>query len=250
MSRTLLAIVVSAYVLLSGCAVNSGLSRLSDDEKAAAYNAELAANYLATGNLENAHSKVRRALFQDPDNALANNTNGKLLAALEDPRGAEKAFLKSIRLDQDRAEYRNNFGIFLCDQGRISEAIEQFQAASKNKFYQTPEFALDNAGLCALEAGRFAEAESNLRAAIRQNANFAPAMLHMAELKLKTGDAVLADAYHSRFSNLSRHTPQSLMVGINIKREIGDESAAQQFGKMLVSSFPQSRQAQRFAAVQ
>lgn len=250
MIRKLLTLSVGATLLLSGCAVNSGLTRLSDDEKAATFNAELAANYLATGNLENAQVKLHRALTQDPNNALANNTQGKLLAALDDPRGAEKAFLKSIRLDDNRAEYRNNFGIFLCDQGRVSDAIEQFQAASNNKFYQTPEFALDNAGLCALEAGRNDEAERNLRAAIRKNANFAPAMLHMAELKLKTGDAVLADAYHSRFTSLSRHTPQSLMVGINIKREIGDESAAQQYGKMLVGSFPRSKQAQLFAAAQ
>jgi len=247
-SKTLLAFFVTANLLLSGCAVNSGLGRLTDDQKAANYNAELGANYLATGNLESAHAKLQRALAQDPNNALANNAYGKLLAELDDTEGADKAFRKSIRLDENRAEYRNNYGIFLCDQKRPAEAITQFVEASKNKFYNTPEFALDNAGLCAMDAGRHEVAEQHLRAAVRKNANFAPAMLHMAELKLKTGDAVLADAYYSRFTSLTRHTPQSLMVGINIKRENGDESAAQQLGTMLVSSYPSSRQAQVFLA--
>ena len=188
--------------------------------------------------------------MQDSNNALANNTNGKLLAALDDPQGADRAFQKSIRLDGDRAEYRNNYGIFLCDQNRVSQAISQFVTASENKFYQTPEYALDNAGLCAMDAGRLEEADKYLRAAVRKNARFAPAILHMAELKLKTGDAVVADAYHSRFNSLSRQTPQSLIVGINIKREIGDKSAAQQYAKVLVNSFPQSRQAQLYLASQ
>jgi type IV pilus assembly protein PilF len=246
----LLASVIAATLLVSGCAVNSGVARLSDDEKAANYNAELGANYLATGSLENAQVKLQRALAQDPNNALANNAYGKLLAALDDPKGAEKAFVKSIRLDEKRAEYRNNYGIFLCDRNRTSDAIEQFVAASENKFYQTPEFALDNAGLCALGDNRYDEAEQHLRAAIRHNAKFAPAILHMAELKLKTGDAVLADAYYARFTSLSRQTPQSLSVGINIKREIGDELAVQQYGKELVTSYPRSRQAQLYLAAQ
>lgn len=249
MRNVLLASIIGTAVFLTGCAT-SGVARLSDDEKAANYNAELGANYLATGNLESAQTKLQRALEQDPNNALANNTYGNLLAALDDPRGAEKAFLKSIKLDANRAEYRNNYGIFLCDQNRVPDAISQFKAASENKFYNTPEFALDNAGLCALEAGRFEEAEQYLRAAVKKNASFPPVMLHMAELKLKTGDAVLADAYYSRFINLSRQTPQSLITGINIKREIGDESAAQQYGKMLVNSYPRSRQAQLYLAAQ
>lgn len=251
MRKVLLAVIISTGVITSGCAVtSSGVGRLSNQEKAANYNAELGANYLATGNLESAQIKLRRALAQDPNNALANNTNGNLLAALDDPRGAEKAFLKSIKLDKNRAEYRNNYGIFLCGQDRTDEALSQFVQASENKFYQTPEFALDNAGVCAMDAGQHQIAEKYLREAVRKNSKFAPAMLHMAELKLKTGDAVLADAYYSRFLGLSRQTPQSLMLGVKLRRELGDETAAKQYGKTLLSAFPQSRQAQLYLVSQ
>ncbi len=250
MRKVLLAAVIGVNFLATGCAMTSKFDHLSNDEKAANFNAELGANYLATGSLENAQIKLRRALAQDPNNALANNTNGKLLARLDDPRGAEKAFQKSIRLDADRAEYRNNYGIFLCDQKRTDEAIKQFVLASENKFYNTPEYALDNAGVCAMDGGNYAKAEQFMRDAVRANPNFAPVMLHMAELKLKTGDATLADAYYSRFLGLSRQTPQSLIVGVNIRRELGDESAAKQYGRTLVSAFPQSRQAQIYLASQ
>ncbi len=244
----LAAIVVTATVLISGCATNPMFGRLTDDQKAASYNAELATNYLAAGELEPAQIKLQRALHQDPNNALANNTHAKLLVQLEQPDAAEKAFIKSIKLDPKRAEYRNNFGIFLCERGKTEEAIQQFLKAADNKFYRTPEYALDNAGVCAMEAGRHEMADKHFRNAIRQSAVFAPAMLHMAELKLKTGDATLADAYYSRFLTLARQSPQSLFVGINIRRQLGDNTAADRFAEQLVKAYPRSSQARTLAA--
>jgi len=234
---------MTALVAVSGCATNPMFGRLTDDQKAATFNAELATNYLAAGELEPAQTKVRRALQQDPSNALANNTHAKLLVQLEKPEAAEKAFIKSIKLDPKRAEYRNNFGIFLCGRGETERAINQFLKAADNKFYQTPEFALDNAGVCAMESGRLDVADKHFRSAIRQSAEFAPAILHMAELKLKTGDATLADAYYSRFLTLARQTPQSLFVGVNIRRELGDNPTTDRFAEQLVKAYPRSSQA-------
>ncbi|OED42293.1 type IV pilus biogenesis/stability protein PilW [Chromatiales bacterium (ex Bugula neritina AB1)] len=250
MKKTVLLALTALCTVASGCAMNPIYGRLTDDQKAASYNAELGTNYLATGDLEHAQLKLHRALSQDPDNALANNTFGKLLAELDKPAAAERSFLKSIKLDVNRAEYRNNYGIFLCDHERSDEAIEQFLKASENKFYKTPEFALDNAGVCAMDSNKLEEANLHLRAAIRQNPVFAPALLHMAELKLKTGDALLADAYYSRFLTLARQTPQSLYVGINIRRKLGDHSAVDQFAEQLVSAYPRSSQARTYLASQ
>ncbi len=234
--------------VVSGCTTKTAFGHLTSDDKASTFNAELGTNYLAAGELENAETKLQRALQQDPGNALANNTYGSLRAQLDDPTGAERAFIKSIRLDPKRAEYRNNYAIFLCDQGRTEEAIEQFVAASENKFYRTPEFALDNAGVCAMDAQRLALAETHLRSAIRINPNFGPSLLHMAELKLKTGDAAVADAYYARHSVLARPTPGSLAVGIDVKRAIGDNAAAEELARALVTNYPRSNQAKTFMA--
>ena len=104
--------------------------------------------------------------------------------------------------------------------------------------------------MCALEANQLEVAEAHLRGAIRLNADFAPAMLHMAELKLKSGDAVLAEAYYSRYLSLSRQTPSSLVVGYNIRRELGDQEAAEKFAQQLMTAYPQSAQAKTFLASQ
>ncbi len=233
---------------VSGCASKTKFGHLSSDDKASTFNAELGTNYLNAGELENAEIKLQRALEQDPNNALASNTYGRLLVVLDDPIGAEQAFTKSIRLDPKRAEYRNNYAIFLCDSGRTQESVAQFVAASENKFYRTPEYALDNAGVCAMDANQLDLAETHLRSAIRLNPNFAPSMLHMAELKLKSGDATVADAYYSRYLSLARHTAGSLAVGIDVKQAIGDQAAANELARSLVTHFPRSSQAKTFVA--
>ena len=240
--------VVALVGVVAGCAKQGAFEHLSSDKKASEFNAELGASYLAAGELENAELKIERALQQDPSNALALNTSGKLRAALDQPQAADRAFQRSIRLDLKRAEYRNNYGIFLCDQGRTKEAIAQFVAAAENKFYRTPEFALDNAGVCALGARQYVEADTYLRSAIRMNPNFPPSLLHMAELKLKSGDAELADAYYSRFLSLGRQSPRSLATGIEVKRAVGDGSAADNYAQQLITNFPRSSQARTFLA--
>lgn len=249
MKKTLLVCSVLAMVGgVSGCTTKTAFGHLTSDDKASTFNAELGTNYLNAGELENAEIKLQRALEQNPENPLANNTYGRLRAELDDPAGAERAFKKSIRLDPKRAEYRNNYAIFLCDHGRLQESVAQFVAASENKFYRTPEFALDNAGVCAMDADQLALAEKHLRDAIRLNPNFAPSMLHMAELKLKSGDATVADAYYARYLSLARHTPGSLAVGIDVKQAIGDQAAANELARSLVTNYPRSSQAKTYLA--
>lgn len=249
MKKTLLTCsVIAMFGVVSGCATTTAFGHLTSDDKASTFNAELGTNYLAVGELENAEIKLQRALEQNPRNALANNTYARLQVELDNPVGADRAFKKSIRLAPKRAEYRNNYAIFLCDQGRMQEAVDQFVAASENKFYRTPEFALDNAGVCALDAGDLVLAETHLRSAIRLNPDFARGILHMAALKLKSGDANVADAYYDRYTTLSRHTPGSLSVGIDVKKAIGDQEAADELARTLITNYPRSSQARTFLA--
>jgi len=114
--------------------------------------------------------------------------------------------------------YWYHYGIFLCGQGRTEQAIDQFLQAADNKFYRTPEFALDNAGVCAMQAGRHDLADQHFRDAIRQSAVFAPAILHMAEL--------------------------------NIRRELGDSASADRFAEQLIKAYPRSSQARTVLASQ
>ncbi len=236
-----LGLVLVMGTLLQSC-VSSGLSK-KDSKEAAQYNAQLGAGFLQKGELEQARDKLEKALVQDKRNALAHVTYGQLQYVVEQPTKARKHFLEAIKLEPDEADHRNSFGIFLCQVKDFDGAEEQFSIAANNKYYKTPEFALDNAGVCMLDADRLDSAETYLRKALQINPKFANTYLHMSELLYKRQRLTVAEAYFDRYRSYGADSPESLLLGIKINRDTGRTAAAEQYANKLLNEFPASREA-------
>src|SRR5690606_40251254 len=76
-------------------------------------------------------------------------------------------YAEAARLAPDDGGMQNNYGAWLCRQGRAAEAMEYFERAIAAPGYQVPADALANAGACAEAAGRGDRTEQYLRAALR-----------------------------------------------------------------------------------
>ncbi len=229
---------------LSACATVPGPpGSLTEAQDAAAVNAELGTTYLQRGQLELARSKLEKALSQDRRNALANVGYGQLLYRTGEVSKAEPFFERAVKYEPENADHRNAFGIYLCQVNKVSLAERQFKTAAENPYYQTPEFALDNAGLCWLEAGDLKKAESFFRDALRVDPRFPAALLHMAQLTFEQERVTVSDAYLSVFREHSGETAESLLLGSDIKRKQGDVAGAESLAQRLLSSFPTSREA-------
>ena len=237
-----LAVVLMLGALLQSCVSNDGLSKKNSSD-AAQYNAQLGAGFLQKGALEQARDKLEKALQQDKRNALAHLVYGQLQHVVEEPVKARKHFNEAIKLEPDVASHRNSFGVFLCQIEDYDAAEQQFSVAGNNKFYDTPEFAWDNAGVCMLDANKLDKAEEYLRKALQINPKFANTYLHMAELLYKRERLTVADAYFQRFMTLGRDTPESLLLGIQIHRDTGRSAEAEQYASKLLNNFPSSREA-------
>ena len=246
MNRIVPALVL-ALAALSGCVSTGGAPRERPGE-AAMFNAELGAKYLARGDIAQARAKLEKALEQDDDNALAHRVYAELQDRVGETDSAREHFRTAIRLEPEDAEHRNSYGIFLCRMQEHEAAESEFVVAADNPYYRTPEFALDNAGLCMLEAGRESAAEDYLRRALRTNPRFANAYLHMAELMHRQERLTVADAYFQRYLAYARHTSESLLLGVSIKRDAGDAAAAERFAERLLDEFPASREAGEYLA--
>lgn len=238
---------VLAAALLGGC-VTVGGGPEERPRDAAQYNAQLGAKYLQRGELELARSKLKKALEQDDDSALAHRVYAQLQQRVGENASARTHFRDAIRLDPDDAEHRNSYGIFLCQMEDYDAAEAEFLKAAENPYYPTPEFALDNAGLCMLEANRDADAEGYLRKALRTNPKFANSYLHMAELMHRKERLTVADAYFQRFLAYGPHTSESLLLGLAIKRDMGDIETAERYAGQLLNDFPASREAGEYLA--
>ena len=231
-----------AMVLVQACSSSGELSPKKKQD-AAQYNAQLGAQYLQRGDLDQAREKLVKALDQDDKNALAHVTYAKLQSRVFEKAKADVHFKRALELEPEEAEHRNSYGIYLCEVEKFDDAKKQFRAAADNPYYRTPEFALDNAGLCMLDANQLSDAETYLREALRVNPKFANAYLHMADLMHRMQRLTVADAYFQRYNAYGSETAESLWLGLKINRDAGQIASAENFASRLLNQFPGSHEA-------
>jgi len=232
-------------VALIGCTTSSDRRQEVQLKKAAAYNAELGAGYLARGNLEQAKGKFEKALDQDEKNAKANSGYALLQARLGKYEEADKYFEKAIKLDPDDSEVLNNYGAYLCDQGRYADAEAHFIEAATNPLYRTPEFAYRNAGTCAFTDGQIGKAEGYFQRALEINPRFGPALLDMASINREQRQFQPALTYLERYHKIFPQSPESLWLLAGVHRDLGNRDLASTYEARLTTLFPQSTLARR-----
>ena len=235
--------VILVVLLLQACVTTSDKGKASD-EKAAQYNAQLGINYMnRQGDLEQARIKLEKALEQDRNNALANAGYAQLQTRIGDNEKADLHYRRAITLEPLNGDHHNAYGVFLCEQGDIEKAISEFDLAAENRYYKTPEFALDNAGICLLDDKQSALAEEYLARAVKANPKYTPALLNLADLNLRDKRIELASAYFRRYEKVGKETPRSLWVGYQIYRAEGEYVRAKELSDSLLRNYPNSRQA-------
>lgn len=206
-------------------------------------NLNLGVEYLRRGEYEKALEKLERAKEADPRYPLIYNTYGVLYERLGDFERAENSFEKALQLDRNDSATLNNYGRFLCRRQRPEEAEETFRRAAENPLYETPEIPITNAGTCVLNNGRAEDAEKYFRRALELNPRIPAALLQMSNLSFQRGKVLPARGYLQRYLEVAKHTPQSLWLGIQIERELGDKDAISSYALLLRNNFPDSDEA-------
>ena len=231
-------------VMLAGCA--SSAERKREKEKAlaaATAYTQLGVEYLRDGRYELSLTKLKQALELEPDYAKAHGAIAILYEKVGDKKLAEKHYIRALRLEPDDAGAQNNFGQFLCFQGRYKDANEQFMKAANNPFYTSTTVPLTNAGLCAKRIPDAVQAETYFRQALERDPKFAPALLQMAIAKFEQGRFLSARAYLERFQQVTEHNPDSLWLAVRTEFALKDRVASGRYAVMLKENYPKSEQA-------
>ncbi len=231
--------------LAGGCTSTTERRFEAKLKKAASFNAELGAGYLARGNLEQAKLKFEKALDQDPLNAKANSGFALLQARLGNHAEADRYFEKAIDLDPEDSQVLNNYGAYLCDQDRPQEAEKYFLRAAANPLYKTPEFAYRNAGTCALTEGDINRAKNYFQRALEENPRFGPALLDMVSVNREQRQYQPALNYLERYHKIFPQSPESLWLTAGVYRDLGHRHLARTYEERLTTLFPKSVQARR-----
>ena len=245
-SRLLILLVLPLLISCNQSGNDKGNLRPSaGTNQAALANLNLGIEYMRLGEYEKSLEKLDRARAADPGFSGIYNAYGLLYQLLERNREAEKNFKKALKLNPNDSDTMNNYGRFLCQIKRAEEAEAVLLQAAANPLYATPEIAITNAGTCAFQEGRLADAEKYFRRALESNEQNPTALLQMSQLSYDKKNYLSARAYLQRYLAVSRHSAASLWLGIRIENILGDKDALSSYKLSLKNNFPDSTEASR-----
>ena len=227
-------IIYCGIVSCLGCVSMPGNSS-NASEKIADVNMQLGANYLRQGKFEFALEKLKKSIVYN---------------RLGQDKLADQHYQQSINLiTDDSPEYgvvHNNYGAFLCDRARYTEAEVHILRAVNNPLYKTPEIGFENIGVCAMRQGQMKKAEGYFRQALQINSKMPRALLNVTEIKYTAKQYLQARAYMQRYHEIVAGSAASLWLGIRIEKELGDQNIVSKLGGDLTAKFPDSDETQLF----
>lgn len=198
----------------------------------------LARRDYGAGDFDAAASAAKAALRGEAVAADAHT----LLAVIEDRRGRGAAAGTHYKAAVDRAPesgaYLNNYGTWLCRNGRAVEALGYFDAALRDPGYGDPAGALANAGACAITAGDTARVERDLRAALERDPGNVVALDAMSRYLFSQRRYFDARAFSQRHLAAAPATAAALQLAVQIETALGDSGAADRYQRRLRAEFP------------
>lgn len=154
---------------LSGCSISSP----TDIEKHEAMKARvnLALAYLEQGDFGKAKENIEKAFLHDSQDYLPYSVAAYYHQQLKDADEAAKFYQKAITLSQKQnaenepsPDVLNNYGTFLCEQGKFSQAYSQFERVLHSKQYYQQTDTLENVVLCAMRENNLIKRQEALKA--------------------------------------------------------------------------------------
>lgn len=225
-------------VSLAACVQTGPVRFEADLDQAAQINTQLGLDYLRQGNLEMASSRLNKALEQNDKLAETHLGLALVHAHYGEVGKAQRAFDRARSLAPEDANIIASYGQFLCEQGDVEAAEQQFAKALSMPRYMTPEVAYSNAAVCYQRNGDVAKAEENFRRALVYNPRFARALRHLAAISYDRQDYLRARAFLQRLEAQGGHSLESLVLGLRTEYALGDRQAKQAYADELVSRAP------------
>jgi len=222
-------------------------SEESDARRRARIRVELAAGYYQQGNYPVALDELRQALAADSEYAPAHGMLGLVQMDLGDKAQAEASFKRALQLAPDDSDINNNYGWFLCQNGREKQSIDYFMKALRNPLYRTPARPYHNAGICSLRIGDERAAEDYFLRSFQVDPRNPVAMYNLAEIYLKRRDLERARFHSQRLAATYEPTAQTLWLALRIERAAGNRDAEASLATQLRRRFPASLEAARLS---
>jgi len=245
-------------VVLSGCVDNptrggnegiappvSQQPATTEAERQAKAHTELGTAYLAAGRFAVALEEARIALAADGRYAPAYNLLALVHMELRERNLAEENFRKALALAPNDPEINNNYGWFLCQNGRERESFAHFQRAARNPLYPSPARALANEGVCRVRVKDDAGAEEVLARASLLDPTTPVPLFWLADIRYRQGRYNDARRLLAEVHRLIEPNAESAWLALRIERKAGDREAEMRWLREMRRRFQDSAEYQK-----
>lgn len=195
---------------------------------------------LRSGNAVEAEATARAALKADATLAGAHAVIAMAAELQGRAADAGRHYGEAATLAPSSGAFLNNYGAWLCRNGRATESLAWFDRALADRSYDRPASALANAGACAAEIGQYGRVERDLRAAVAADPENEVALEAMAAEQFRQQNFMDARAFSERRLAAAPATPAALDMASRIERALGDTTAAARYVQRLRAEFPQA----------
>ncbi len=223
----------------------SDLVTASDETEArkrARIRLELAVNYFSEGKTTIALDELKQSIAVDPGLFEAHNLRGLIYLRLNEFSLADDSFRQALVLNPKAATVQHNYGLLLCQQGRMAAAAEMFSAALANPTYNERAKTWMIQGLCQAKAGQAQAAETSLLNAYQLDPGNPVVAYNLGLGLYQRGEYPQAQRYLSRLNNSDLANAESLWLGAKAAKAMGDAQALAALGQTLVQRFPSSKE--------
>ena len=225
--------------------------RQVDKQEVARVRTSLAAQYIRKNELDAAQQQLEKAFAADSRYAPAYDMMGVLLQQEGSPINLEKAdqyFKKAISLDKEFEQARNNYGVYLSQMKRYSEAAAQFEIAGAALGYDGRIGALENLGRTYLQLNNKSAAANAFLRALEGNRNSIIAHIELVDLLIEQQRITQAKTLYEETLVLVQGqgiSPRLLLQGIKLAAAQKDINTRQQLAQQLLSAYPLSPEAKQ-----
>jgi type IV pilus assembly protein PilF len=227
-------------------------SKTDKKEDAARVRVELGQRYMQQGKLELALDNLQKALQYDANFVDAHTVIAVLYEHIGNLKAAEEHYARAAELAPKSGDANNNYGRFLCAQGKYDQAQTYFARAMEDPFYKYPDVLYTNAGTCLVDHGgeaRLDQAGQDLHRALEANPNNSLALFYMAKVLYLKNDFFHARAFIQRFEALGKPDPAALLLARNIEVKLDHADTARDYAQRLHQDFPDSAQTRSLDSV-
>lgn len=240
---TLRILILIPLLFLAACVTTQDESDKKSARHSAQTNTTLGQNYMDRGQYEIAMEKFKKAIAYDKTYAPAHTMLGMLYENLGETEEAGVEYKRAVQYAPKNGDVNNNYGAFLCANGKRKDAEKYFLAALDDPFYTTPAIAMANAGNCTLAQGDLDKAEKFLRQSLEYDNQLPAALLPMANVSYQKGSFLRARAFLQRYEAVGAVNEESLYLGYQIESRLGDEESAEDYRIELLERYPGSTEA-------